>query len=140
MTELISGITPREYLHGIVIGNIVPNHTDLVAILKWADDEIRKCRPSPAFPGAGVRDALEQSITAIDDWLHLYAGEFCNPGRVAEAEKRVGEYGTLHYIATVQKKNCEALAILSALSDRAGQKRRERGGPPAEHSHSYFNH
>lgn len=53
--------------------------------------------------------ALTQSVTAIDDWLNIYAAEHCDAQRVKEAEKRVYEYGTLSYITTVQERNRAAL-------------------------------
>lgn len=58
---------------------------------------------------SSVRTALGVSIVAIDDWLNLYAGEFCDPKRVEEAQRRVGEYGTVGYIAHVQRQNRAAL-------------------------------
>lgn len=45
--------------------------------------------------------ALQAAITALDDWLNLHAPEECHPARVLEAQKRVGEYGTIAYIANV---------------------------------------
>lgn len=53
--------------------------------------------------------ALRSSMTAIDDWLQTYAAELCDPARVREAEQRIGEYGTLSYIAHVQERNRAAL-------------------------------
>jgi hypothetical protein len=60
-------------------------------------------------PPVSMRDALERSVVAIDDWLQTYAAEFCDPARVEEASKRIGEYGTLSYIASVQEQNRAAL-------------------------------
>ncbi len=59
--------------------------------------------------------ALERSIVAIDDWLHLFAGEFCNEADVLESKKRVYEHGTLSYISEVQSQ------IRAALSDGGGK-------------------
>lgn len=56
-----------------------------------------------------ARKALERSMVAIDDWLHSYAGEFCDPACVEESAKRIGEYGTIGYIAHVQEQNRAAL-------------------------------
>lgn len=56
-----------------------------------------------------LRAALVRSMTAIDDWLNLYASDLCDEARVKEAEKRIGENGTLWYIATVQEQNLRAL-------------------------------
>lgn len=81
---------------------------------------------SPSHAGAAVgreeiiRAALESSITAIDDWLHLFAAEeICDDKDVAESRARVREHGTLWYIAEVQSKNREALALFA----QAGAKR-----------------
>ena len=60
-----------------------------------------------------LQAALETSITAIDDWLNLYASDLCDEQRVQEARDRVFEHGTLWYIATTQKKNREALKLLT---------------------------
>ena len=57
-----------------------------------------------------LAEALRQSVVAIDDWLNTYAERFCDPKRVKEAYQRIGEFGTIGYIADVQKKNRAALA------------------------------
>ena len=59
---------------------------------------------------AQLVEALKTSITAIDDWLHIYAEELCNEPDVAASKVRVHENGTLAYIAYVQDKNRVALA------------------------------
>ncbi len=57
-----------------------------------------------------LREALDRSRVAIDDWLNTYASEFCDEERVAEAGTRIRESGgTLAYIADVQEQNREAL-------------------------------
>lgn len=56
--------------------------------------------------------AMVQAMTAIDDWLSIYASDMCDDARVEEARKRVNEHGTLWYIACVQKVNSDALAKL----------------------------
>jgi hypothetical protein len=66
-----------------------------------------------------LREALDRSRVAIDDWLNLYASEMCDEARVEEARKRTNENGTLYYIATVQRTNREVLSTpidLSALT------------------------
>lgn len=45
-------------------------------------------------------EALKKAKTALDDWLNIYASEFCDEKRVKEARERVHERGTLSYIAT----------------------------------------
>lgn len=57
-----------------------------------------------------LRSALEQSIVALDDWLHIHASEHCDAQRLSEAEHRVSEYGTLSYITRVQEFNRAAVA------------------------------
>ena len=58
---------------------------------------------------AKLRAALERSVIAINDWLHQYAGDVCNEESVAESAARVGEYGTIGYIADVLEQNRCAL-------------------------------
>ena len=58
---------------------------------------------------AVLETALNQSFVAIDDWLHSYAPDHCNAQDVAETKKRLSEYGTLWYIASIQKKIRETL-------------------------------
>jgi hypothetical protein len=73
--------------------------------------------PTPPIEGRDAdveraREALERSVTALNDWLHVYAPEFCGDDHVAESRARIGEYGTLAYIAHVQEKNRAALQAL----------------------------
>lgn len=37
----------------------------------------------------------------INDWLNSYCPELCNDERVGEAMCRIGEYGTIGYIAKI---------------------------------------
>jgi hypothetical protein len=57
-----------------------------------------------------LTEALEASMVAIDDWLHTYAADLCTPEDVQASANRIGEYGTLSYIAHVQERNRAALA------------------------------
>lgn len=52
-----------------------------------------------------LREALGASMTALDDWLNVYASEFCDEDRV-----KIAQYGTIAYIAHVQEANRNALA------------------------------
>lgn len=56
-----------------------------------------------------LREALVGSMTALDDWLNTYASDQCDATRVKEAEERIYEYGTIGYIAHIQKANRAAL-------------------------------
>lgn len=57
--------------------------------------------------------ALERSITALDDWIHIYAPEHCHAAKVKRSRERIqDEGGTLHYIAVVQQQNRNAIAQL----------------------------
>ena len=56
-----------------------------------------------------LRDALDQSRIALDDWVNTYAPEFCDAARVEEARARIRQHGTLGYVATVQEQNRRAL-------------------------------
>lgn len=60
---------------------------------------------------AVLREALERSIVAIDDWLNTYAANLCDEDDVREAQERIGKYGTLAYIAQIQQQNRAALAL-----------------------------
>lgn len=57
-----------------------------------------------------LRATIKRSMIAIDDWLNTYASDLCDDARVAEAHARIGEMGTLAYIADVQQQNRAALA------------------------------
>ena len=57
-----------------------------------------------------MREALEQSVIVIDDWLHQYASEFCDMLSVEDTKRRISQKGgTLAYIADVQSTNRAAL-------------------------------
>lgn len=58
---------------------------------------------------AKLRAALEGSMTALDDWLNIFASDLCDPERVKEAKSRVHAGGTLWYIANVQERNRAAI-------------------------------
>jgi hypothetical protein len=74
-----------------------------ISLVKRAEAEEDRVR--------GMREALERSKVALDDWLHVYAGDMCDPQKVAESVARISEAGaTLAYIAKVQKQNRAALA------------------------------
>jgi hypothetical protein len=48
-----------------------------------------------------LRTACQTALTALNDWLHIYAEELCDAERVKEAKDRVYERGTIAYIADV---------------------------------------
>lgn len=57
-----------------------------------------------------VRDLLQRLHTALGDWLHTYADEFCEEDKVAETHRRLfDEGGTLLYIAKRQEEIREIL-------------------------------
>lgn len=56
-----------------------------------------------------ARGALEAASVALDDWLHTYASEFCNSERVRQSYERISEFGTIGYIAQMQKRINEVL-------------------------------
>lgn len=64
-----------------------------------------------------AREAIETSVTAMDDWLNTFAPEHCDEDRVKEALDRVNRAGTVAYIAHVQLKNGEALSTLDDSHD-----------------------
>lgn len=59
-----------------------------------------------------LKEALQNHVVALDDWLNLYASEFCDKVRVKEAYERIHRNGGhLAYIAKLQQAACEALAV-----------------------------
>ena len=59
-----------------------------------------------------MREALEFSDLAINDWLHVYASEECGKDHVARSLSRIKERGgTLAYIAEVTMTNKQALDL-----------------------------
>lgn len=54
--------------------------------------------------------ALERSVIALDDWLHVHADDMCDPVKIMQARERINEYGTLAYIARAQEQNRAAIA------------------------------
>ena len=59
-----------------------------------------------------LRTALKQSMTALDDWLHLYAREQYDFHSGASSEQRIREAGgLLAYLARVQAANRAALGV-----------------------------
>lgn len=62
---------------------------------------------------AELAEAVKRSNLALNDWLHQYAGEFCNEAEVEAAMKRIGAVGTIAYIADATKANRDALSKAS---------------------------
>ena len=55
---------------------------------------------------AELVDALEKSSLALDDWIHTYAYDLCDPVKASESHARIFEEGgTLHYVGTLQEVN-----------------------------------
>ncbi len=96
-----------------------------VARFHYLMNELEKRFPNPHPFGPGLpeaqyldqidqtlamkNDAIDTAIVALNDWLHVYAPEFCDEKRVVEAQNRLQEGGTLYYIATVLQKCRPAL-------------------------------
>jgi hypothetical protein len=65
----------------------------------------------------GMAKALESSIIAIDDWLHLYAPDICDDIDLAETTHRIENAGgPLAYIAKIQDENRKAITKLGRLA------------------------
>lgn len=62
---------------------------------------------------------LERAETALNDWLNIYASDMCEENRVAEAHKRVSEYGTIGYIADV---TAEIRGVKAFIATLGGEK------------------
>ncbi len=59
---------------------------------------------------ARLREALETSRIALNDWVVTYASDMCAEKDVKESWVRIGKHGgTLAYIAGVQEANTAAL-------------------------------
>lgn len=56
--------------------------------------------------------ALDAAILALDDWTNIHASDFCDEVRVAEANARVNERGTIAYIADTVQQCKEAKKVL----------------------------
>lgn len=90
-----------DFRHGPAV---IHSGRDIARILKAAKEKADNAKNV-----ANLVAALKSSMTALDDWLHTYAPEFCDPGHVADAQRRIGERGTLSYITEVQQRNRNAL-------------------------------
>jgi len=52
---------------------------------------------------AKSRKSIEESITALDDWILTYASEWCDENKVKEARERIYKNGgTIGYIAIIR--------------------------------------
>jgi hypothetical protein len=96
-----------------------------VASLKEERDEADKASTILAqkFVAANGRvemlaGALRTSMVALDDWLNIFASEFCDKQRVKEAYARINAEGTIAYLAGIQESNRTALSNLN--EDSAG--------------------
>ena len=56
-----------------------------------------------------LRSALTSAILALDDWLTVFAPEFCREDRVNDARKRISEHGLMYYHAITVRKCKQAL-------------------------------
>jgi len=79
------------------------------AVANAAGFDLKFVKKGDKDEAAVLKDALTRSMTALDDWLNLYAPDECNPDRVAEAKSRVWPGGTIGYIAEVQAQNRAAM-------------------------------
>jgi len=86
---------------------------------KWSVDSGMKCPECKRRLLLVARDAqveamhaaLTASVRALDNWLNMYAPEYCDSQRVAEARQEIiAGSGTLAYIAKLQQVNRAALA------------------------------
>lgn len=58
-----------------------------------------------------ARQSLAKAEQALKDWLHVYAPDLCKPEEVEAAENRIGEHGTIAYIA-------DARAAIRSLGEK----------------------
>lgn len=81
-------------------------------VVEWANSigaSVKKALAHQRKTIEALKEALEASVTAIDDWLNIYAEDHCDEARVRSAKERVHRSGTLAYIAEVQQRNRAAL-------------------------------
>lgn len=97
-----------EYPYTVVnVGNL----TQLFALRERIGSYLADWERDSAATKTSFRAALERSSVALEDWVNIYAPEFCNKGRVREADVRIHAHGgTLAYIADVQQQARDALA------------------------------
>ena len=49
-----------------------------------------------------LREALRKSTQALNDWISVYAAQFCDEARVKEARDRISDHGgTLAYVTDI---------------------------------------
>lgn len=58
-----------------------------------------------------LQGAVETAIIALDDWINIYAPEFCDADRVKQARRRLAEHGMLYYVATVVEQCRNSLGV-----------------------------
>jgi hypothetical protein len=56
--------------------------------------------------------AIDAAILALDDWINIYAEDFCDEARVAESKARLSENGTIAYLAYTVQQCREARELL----------------------------
>ena len=60
-----------------------------------------------------IRAALLDAKTALNDWIHIYANDFCDPMDVTESVNRVQSYGLVGYVAEIIDQCNTALQLIS---------------------------
>lgn len=72
-----------------------------------------------------MREALNAGVIALGDWLAIYADDYSDPARVAEARKRIEEYSIIGYITRVTDLMYAALVAHRGTVAEAGEKDKE---------------
>lgn len=73
--------------------------------------------------GEKMRVLLRRCSLALDDWLHQYASEQCDPAKVMESSTRVyNSGGTLAYLADLQRDIRAALKPARNTPKRKGKR------------------
>jgi hypothetical protein len=97
----------RDVLRIFFAGEDRAMSRDLEILMRQATDKINELiKQRDALVAA-----LERSNLAMNDWVSTYAAEMCNEADVAEARKRINEFGTLGYIGDVLDQGRAALKL-----------------------------
>jgi len=114
-------VSPLSYRHLATV--FVNGGSTLEAGTEWANarliasapdlaaeiPRLREANEALSRENEALKAALARSMTALDDWLNIFAEDMCEEERVREAKQRVYEHGSIHYISMVQQQNRAAL-------------------------------
>ena len=69
-------------------------------LIDWVEQDVTTARESG--DQTELREALRKSTQALNDWISVYAAQFCDEARVKEARDRISDHGgTLAYVTDI---------------------------------------